>query len=225
MKYHISLIIKIMGMINFLKYILLSFLFISCGSNQFVMNSNNKPRPIFDYKFHLDKKKNSVTDINSVIDTNSIYLSTSFRRMKKGIKGIFYRFLPNGVVYEVVLREGELIKYAAEDSTKGNYGKYRIGKKNKIKMEFMALIEDPRDRNKKVATNYLKFAQIKGDNLFLNPREYSDTREGYKLLGSMREGAILFAPFIIADAFIYNGEVCFYRVDIKNLNTYLANHQ
>lgn len=115
--------------------VVLFFLFISCITTDYVWNSQNKPRPTTKFKFHLDESS-FVPSPNFIVDTNSIYITTSYKRKLDDITCVFYRFYPNGNVYEFVLK-GESIESAIADTAMAYYGKYRIMGANKIRMEFM----------------------------------------------------------------------------------------
>lgn len=212
----------------FLLLLVSVFLF-SCGTKHYVLNSHSKPRPTSQYKFKIDKKK-STTNINSVIDTNAIYLSSNFKRMKPGITGIYYRFMPNGVVYEVALK-GEPIEAVVKDTAMGAYGKYRVDK-NRIKMEFMVVTvgsytpKDSLSRPSVVGNKFSK-AIIKEGNLFMVPDEYYVEPKGfYEKAGEIGGNPLLLlltvmivTPVYLVDLVIPDEKVCFYRmnlVDVEN---------
>ncbi|ESU25083.1 hypothetical protein FEDK69T_00480 [Flavobacterium enshiense DK69] len=207
----------------FLLLLFSVFLF-SCGTKYYVLNKHFNPRPTSQYKFKIDKNK-STTNINSVIDTNAIYLSSNFKRMTPGITGVYYRFMPNGVVYEVTLK-GEPMKTVVKDTAMGDYGKYRV-EKNRIKMEFMVVTVEsgvPKDSLYKPSVVGKKFSKaiIKEGNLFMVPDKYYVEPKGfYKKAGEIGGNPFLFlfavmvvTPVYLVDLVIPDEKVCFYRMNL-----------
>lgn len=212
-----------------LFFLIVSLFFISCGTDYYVLNSHSKPRPSSQFKFKLDKK-NSETNIGSVIDTNAIYISSAFRRMKPEVSDLYYRFMPDGVVYEVVL-SGDPVESTVKDTAIGNYGKYKL-KKNKIKMEFMLITMGPYYTKKShspkvVVERRFRKAVIRDGNLFLVPRYYSEVKGFYREVGkfSLNGYAGLLAvvvvpPVFLVDAAIPDEKVCFRRVGLNEVENY-----
>ncbi|HEY6142060.1 MAG TPA: hypothetical protein VIV55_01350 [Flavobacterium sp.] len=212
---------------NLLLIIVLYFLLISCVSkNNYVLNSQNKPRPTATFKFHLDKKS-FVLSPNLIIDTNSIYIATSYKRKMDEIKCIFYRFYPNGIVYEFVLK-GEPIELAIADTAMANYGKYRIMGPNKIRMEFMFKFDEKASNKIMVIRNFYD-AKVVGVNLEFNPILYSKEKGFYSEVWDGMSFAygpgVVLIPFLLGtiylvDAAIPDKKAIFYKVDIKNIGNY-----
>lgn len=215
-----------------MKKILLSFLLsiflLSCGTKHYVLNSHCLPRPTSQFKFKVDQKK-SAANSSSVIDTNAIYIASDFRRMKPEVSGIYYRFMPNGVVYEVVL-SGDSIASAIKDTAVCSYGKYKV-KKNKIKMEFMVVQMGPCAKydaagKKNIVGRRFQKAVIKDENLYLVPHYHSKTKEFYSnMWGLFGTGFGLFAciitpPVFLVDTIIPDKKVCFQKVNLESVENY-----
>ncbi|UOK41314.1 MULTISPECIES: hypothetical protein [Flavobacterium] len=210
--------------------LLFSLFLFSCGTKYYVLNKHYNPRPTSQYKFKIDKKK-STANINSVIDTNVIYLSSNFKRMTPGITGICYRFMPNGVVYEVALK-GEPIEAVVKDTAMGDYGKYRV-EKNRIKMEFMVVTVEsgtPKDSLYRPSVVGKKFSKaiIKEGNLFMVPDSYYVEPKGfYKKAGEIGGNPFLLlftvmvvTPVYLVDLVVPDEKVCFYRVNLEDVKDY-----
>ncbi|HSD13281.1 MAG TPA: hypothetical protein VLB74_01395 [Flavobacterium sp.] len=205
-----------------------SFFLISCGTNDYVLNSHCLPRPTSQFEFKVDKNK-SAANVSLVIDTNAIYINSAFRRMKPGVSDLYYRFMPNGIVYEVAL-SGDSIASTVMDTAVCSYGKYKV-KKNKIKMEFMVVQTGPCAKydaagKKNIVGRRFQHAVIKDGNLYLVPHYHSKTKEFYsnmwRLFGT---GFGIFAciitpPVFLVDAVIPDKKVCFSRVNLNDVKNY-----
>lgn len=202
----------------------LFFLFISCVTKDYVWNNQNKPRPTAKFKFHLDKTS-FVPNANFMIDTNSIYVTTSYKRKLDDITCIFYRFYPNGIVYEFVLK-GEPIELAIIDTATANYGKYRILKSNKIRMEFMIKYVERNSNIIQVTRNFYD-AKVVGENLEFTPLLYSKEKGFYSFLSGGGGagggyGELLLGTIYLIDTTLPDEKAIFHRVPIQNAGAYLA---
>ncbi|WP_131494745.1 hypothetical protein [Flavobacterium enshiense] len=171
-----------------------------------------------------------MANVSLVVDTNAIYINSAFRRMKPEVSDLYYRFMPDGVVYEVVL-SGDPVDSTVKDTAVANYGRYKV-KKNKIKMEFIVVISDPSLEKdpifkKKVVGRRFQNAEIKDGNLFLVPRYYSKVKGFYREAGefSLNGYAGIFAvvvvpPVFLVDALIPDKKVCFQRVNLNEVKNY-----
>ncbi|UOK41315.1 MULTISPECIES: hypothetical protein [Flavobacterium] len=203
-------------------------LVLSCGTKHYVLNTHSKPRPTSQFKFKVDKNK-SMANVSLVIDTNAIYINSAFRRMKPEVSDLYYRFMPDGVVYEVVL-SGDPVDSTVKDTAVANYGRYKL-KKNKIKMEFivvqMGSYEKKNSTSKKaVVGRRFQKAVIKEGDLFLVPHYYSEAKEFYSnMWGLFGTGFGFFAclivpPVFLVDAVIPDKKVCFHRVGLNEIKNY-----
>ena len=118
-------------------FVLLFILLVSCNIRrikdpEFVKNSTTENQPIEDL-FTLKKEK---FDFNSIIDTNCIYVAEL--ELDEPDKNLFsfFRFSNKGVCFTSNNYERNITLFDYNFLKFGQYGRYKIDKKNKITVEF-----------------------------------------------------------------------------------------
>lgn len=115
------------------------------GGKDSIVKYKDYVRPAADYKYKLDGKRYQNAE-TSIVTYNNIYFCRDFDPAKSNnIAAIYYRFFPENIVQEVVIRSSDssrttidsLVNLTVNNPKAGNFGKYKIQNGRDILLEIV----------------------------------------------------------------------------------------